>query len=154
MGSEMCIRDRSCQVINLVENHRQAEDKAYADLLNQVRLGEISDSNLLKLKERVREIDDPDIPENALYCVSLNAEVNQINEVKMEFLDGEIVESHARHYCSTLRNYRPRIDPRLGWVANTRYLNLLKMKVGARIMLIFNINKPCLLYTSPSPRDS
>ena len=40
-------------VVNLKTNHRQGDDKDYADLLNRVRIGEETEMDIEKLKTRV-----------------------------------------------------------------------------------------------------
>ena len=45
-------------VVILEENHRQGEDKSYADLLNRVRVGQLTDEDIKVLKGRVRKEDD------------------------------------------------------------------------------------------------
>ena len=44
-------------VVNLEENHRQGEDRNYADLLNRVRTGEWTDEDVKMLETRVRDED-------------------------------------------------------------------------------------------------
>ena len=44
---------RKFQCINLEINHRQGEDKSYADTLNRIRIGEQTEEDIQKLKERV-----------------------------------------------------------------------------------------------------
>ena len=134
---------QSCEVVNLVQNHRQAEDKEFGDMLNEIRFGRLTDANVAMLLERVREISDPDIPINALFCVSNNYEIQRVHDSRIQSLsdDVEIHESNARHFCADVRRFRPNINSRLGWVAQTRYMNTLRLWKGARVMLIYNINK-------------
>ena len=42
------------QYIDLKENHRQGEDKDWADMLNRIRVGKETESDISILKERVR----------------------------------------------------------------------------------------------------
>lgn len=44
-------------VVNLEENHRQGEDRSYAELLNRVRTGEWTDKDIKMLETRVRDED-------------------------------------------------------------------------------------------------
>ena len=44
---------RSFQVINLAENHRQGNDKTYADMLNKIRIGEQNPEDMALLKTRI-----------------------------------------------------------------------------------------------------
>ena len=49
------------ECINLEINHRQGEDKEYANMLNRIRIGEEADEDIRKLKERVRDENHVDI---------------------------------------------------------------------------------------------
>ena len=42
------------KVLNLEKNHRQGKDKAYADILNRIRVGKMTEEDVLFLKQRVR----------------------------------------------------------------------------------------------------
>ena len=48
-------------VVNLEENHRQGDDKSYADLLNRVRIGEHTDADLKILESQVRDKNDEEL---------------------------------------------------------------------------------------------
>ena len=43
------------------------------------------------------------------------------------------------------RSYKPKIEPNTGRVGDTQYVDELKIKIGARVMLIFNIDVSDLL---------
>ena len=45
---------QSFQVINLVENHRQEGDRDYANLLNRIRIGQVTQDDLDILRTRIR----------------------------------------------------------------------------------------------------
>ena len=49
------------KVINLVENHRQGEDKTYGDLLNRIRIGAHTEEDISLLETRMRPKDDPSL---------------------------------------------------------------------------------------------
>ena len=49
------------QCINLEINHRQGEDKEYANMLNRIRIGEEIAEDIRKLEERVRDENHVDI---------------------------------------------------------------------------------------------
>ena len=42
------------KVLNLEVNHRQGEDKSYAEMLNRIRVGKMNEEDIAKLKTRVR----------------------------------------------------------------------------------------------------
>ena len=68
-------------VVILEENHRQGEDKTYADLLNRVRTGKFTEEDINLLKTRVRDPKDPIVKKHsdALHVYSTNAKVNSRN---------------------------------------------------------------------------
>ena len=76
-------------VIILNKNHRQGDDKIYADLLNRAREGKMTNEDIELLQTRVRENNHPDIPRDALTVTCVNKKVNQINEDKASLLDSE-----------------------------------------------------------------
>jgi len=63
-------------VICLLKNHRQEEDKTYADLLNRVRTGDQTEEDLDLLRTRVRPEGHLDLEGDALIVTCLNKDVN------------------------------------------------------------------------------
>ena len=68
------------KVLNLEVNHIQGEDKPYADMLNRIRIGQITDEDIAKLQTRVRTKNQK-LAEVSLYifptklaCVRYNTE--------------------------------------------------------------------------------
>ena len=82
---------QSFKVINLEENHRQGDDREYADVLNRIRVGEQTEADITLLKTRVRQPSDSDIlqAKDALYISAKNKEVKKINDERMGKLSGE-----------------------------------------------------------------
>ena len=79
------------KVVNLKKNHRQGEDKKYADLLNRIRIGEQTSEDIAKLSTRIFKKGDKRIPKDALYISGTNAEVNKLNNLKLSKLEGKEV---------------------------------------------------------------
>ena len=133
---------QSFKIINLEENHRQGNDREYADVLNRIRIGEQTESDIELLRTRVRQPKDKDIleVENALYISATNKEVKKINDERMAKLDGDEFEAEAVHIHPTMKNYKPRIDKATGRIAKTGFVDKLKIKKGAKVMLIHNID--------------
>ena len=73
---------QSFQCINLEKNHRQGEDKDYAEMLNRIRVGEETIEDIQKLKDRVRDENHDDIikENDALYIFGTNKNVNKMNK--------------------------------------------------------------------------
>ena len=75
-------------VVVLKTNHRQGEDRVYADMLNRFRCGEFTEVDIEKLEERVRPLNHPDIPKDALVITCKNVTVNALNEEKLTKMEG------------------------------------------------------------------
>ena len=126
-------------VVMLRTNHRQGEDKAYADILNRLRVGVIQQEDMDCLSERVRPLNHPDIPDEALVITCKNEAVNKINERKLAKIDDQEFVSEAQVKTQTSRNINPITDAS-GAIRNTPLQKILKLKIGARIMLTHNID--------------
>ena len=130
---------KTFEVVHLLTNHRQGEDKQYADILNRIRSGEQTSSDCRLLQERVRPINHPDLPKDALYVTCLNKDVNTINEAKLDALEGVPHEIEADIRSSVQKNVKPKIGQD-GSIFNTPLQKVLKLKVGAKVMLTYNID--------------
>ena len=97
------------QCINLEINHRQGEDKDYADMLNRIRIGEETPKDIEKLKERVRKADHNDIKQNqdALFIFGTNSKVNAMNNKRLKALKGEEYTVEAITIHKTIKNFNP-----------------------------------------------
>ena len=126
-------------VVILKHNHRQGEDKEYADILNRLRIGEVTEEDVKILETRVRPLNHPDIPNHALVVTCRNAEVNQINEERLKLIDDKEYEMDSINRSSTQKQFKPRVEA-CGNIAGTPLQRSLKLKVGAKIMLTYNIN--------------
>ena len=127
------------KVILLTKNHRQGEDKEFADMLNRIRIGNILQEDIEKLKERVRPINHPDIPTDALVVTCKNQAVNEINQKKLDLIEEQEYQIEADVKTRTQKSLKIYTDAS-GAVRNTPLQKTLKLKVGARVMLTFNIN--------------
>ena len=135
---------RSFKVINLVKNHRQGKDKEYADLLNRVRLGEQTKGDIEILKSRIRTNGHADL-KDALFISAKVKPVARYNENALNRLPGKMYVSKATHIQAMTKSYKPKIDKTTGRIGDTQYVNELNLKIGSRVMLIFNIDVSDLL---------
>lgn len=125
------------QSVVLEKNHRQGEDKSYAELLGRLRFKEKDeelskeDSDLLNSR-----IVQPDDLESTIQIFGLNGMVNSVNESRLEFLTTKLFTIEARHLP---KSRSPTIQSS-GAIENTAFLQTLRLKVNARVMLIHNIN--------------
>ena len=126
-------------VIMLITNHRQGEDKVYADILNRMRVGDIQEDDIKMLQQRVRQTNHPDIPNEALVVSCKNVGVNKINENKLALIVGKEYSVQAITKTATKKAIKARTDAS-GAIRNTPLQHTLNLKTGARVMLTFNID--------------
>ena len=125
-------------VINLEENHRQENDKKYADLLNRMRIGNTSEEDMEVLRKRVRQRGHPDYENSDMYISCTRAEVRKLNEKCLKRIPEEEIILKATH-CQELREkFTPNVS-KDGVVGSTGYLDKLVVKIGCKIMIIENI---------------
>ena len=123
------------QVVELKINHRQGDDHDYADLLNRVRLGKHTENDIQILQSRVRN----QFPPDAIHLYGKNRNVYEYNEDKLTELQGVEYTIMAQNIHPARANYEPKISKE-GLVNDSPFLNKLKIKETARIMLIYNID--------------
>ena len=133
---------RSFKVINLVENHRQDNDKEYAELLNRVRVGDKRDEDMDMLKTRVRPAGHPDL-DGAMFISCTDAEVNKFNTLVLNSTSSELVTIEAINIHPTIKNFKAHVNSKgnVGTEKNeTPFKQTLELKVGAKVMLTYNID--------------
>ena len=97
---------RSFDVIHLTENHRQGNDKTYADLLNRVRVGKQTEEDLKLLKTRVRGKKCKDL-EGTLLIACKKVAVNEHNEKSLNNLNSKLHNIEAKHLSNLNKNFKP-----------------------------------------------
>ena len=126
--------------LTLEVNHRQGEDKPYAEMLNKIRMEEQTDDDLLPLMERVRDLGHPDLELADVWIAGKKMPCQRRNTECIERLPGEAIVIPASHANPVQKNYRPPINPKDGTVHDTGYPDKLSVKLGARLMIIDNVN--------------
>ena len=66
--------------------------------------------------------------------------MQKTNDAHLNSLEGELVIVQAKHHHATQANYKPYIQRKDGAVASTSFKDQLKMKIGAKLMIIHNID--------------
>ena len=123
-------------VVNLEENHRQGEDKAYGDLLNRVRIGLHTEADIDLLKTRVRPNTDPSL-DDGIHTYGTNAKVNARNNAKIGQMEGELFTIKAKNASRTVKKFKVN---NAGCIKNTPFQAKLELKIGAEVVLVHNIN--------------
>ena len=129
------------ECIILENNHRQGEDGHYANMLNRIRVGAETHADIKELKEKVRKESHPDIKreKDALYVFGTNLKANQMNNKRLKALKGEVTVISAICLHKTIKNFKPRVSPK-GTVGTTSFQKELRLKIGAKVMLIYNVD--------------
>ena len=124
------------QSIELEQNHRQGEDKEYAEVLNRIRfktkIESLSDNDLAVLNSRILS---PENEDQVLKIFGKNFSVNLENYRRLGKLAGHLYTINAIHLPKE-RNVKIKDD---GTIEDTAFLDKLELKVGARVMLIHNV---------------
>ena len=120
----------------LRENHRQGDGNAWANILNELRVGIVTDEAISVLQSRVT--DQPFFDESAMHVFYTNAEVFDHNMSMLDKLDSEEYQIPATKIHPQW--YKPEISRKDGTIDSTQYLDTLLVKVGARVSLSFNIS--------------
>ena len=58
---------------------------------------------------------------------------------------GKLYVSKAIHMQALSRNFKPKIQEKSGRIGDTMFIDILSLKIGARVMLIHNIDVSDLL---------
>ena len=125
-------------VILLKTNHRQGEDKVYADFLNRVRLGGMTEEDKELLRGRTFQREDKCIPKDALLVAPTNKVVNKYNAERLNELPGELVYFKAHVHSDTRGVFKPKLKN--GRIDGATLEYELNLKVGARVMLTANMD--------------
>ena len=127
------------EVVILKTNHRQGEDKEYADILNRIRVGEQTKEDIEVLNTRVFPRNSPEIPKDGLIITGTNEIVNRFNNQKLNELPGELFEFKAQVTSNTRGEFVPKLD-KGGQVTGTTLQYILNLKLGCKVMLTWNID--------------
>ena len=121
--------------IILKHNHRQGEGNAWANLLNRFREGICTDEDEACIKSR--KTNKKFLDDDCMHVFYLN-DVNKHNEAMLNKLFSPILTIKARQ--KTPKGFKPTIHKKKGTIAQTSFMETINIKIGARCMLIHNVN--------------
>ena len=127
---------KSCEPMILRHNHRQGKEKEWANTLNRIRVGNVTEEDKRILMSRLTK--DEMLQEYFLHLFFTNREVTEHNEKMLKKLLCRLYLIEAKQYLPGGR--KSLVDPKKGTIAKTEFLEVLKVKVGARCMLIINLD--------------
>ena len=136
---------RRFQSILLEQNHRQGNEKSFADTLNRIRTGSHNEEDIRKLQSRVRPDKHEDIKTASIYIGCKRKDVAHVNNRYLAKFPGNITLLQAKHHHATIKDFKPKINKEDNTVHNTGFVNLLMLKIGVKIMIIRNIDVPDML---------
>lgn len=124
----------------LIHNHRQGNGSKWVDTLNRIREGQVTEEDEEVLRSRI--IETPNLDLDSCHVFFTNAEVNSHNDKMLNCLTTELVEIPA---IQTLPKGYSSFTTVHGTIDSTNFLKTLLLKVGARVVLVFNISTTDLL---------
>ena len=122
--------------IVLQHNHRQGESGEWADTLNRIRVGEMTPDDIALLRSRIVP-EDEIVDENCVHIYYLNADVMKYNLEMLSKMPGDEVILPATFQGPP--GYNKTVTPH-GTIDQTQFMDKLSLKMGARVMLIANVN--------------
>merc|ERR1711894_338779 len=125
-------------VILLKTNHRQGKDRVYADFLNRVRLGCMTEDDKDLLRGRTFQREDECIPKDALLVAPTNKVVNKYNEQRLNELPGKLFYFKADVHSDAKGTFKPKLNN--GKIEGSTLQYEINLKVGARVMLTANMD--------------
>ena len=129
---------KNCKSVVLKVNHRQGEGNEWTLCLNRIRTADKltpEDAAVLETR-KIKNFPEKDFGD-ALHTFYTNEEVEEVNDIKLdELTDPQIIHEAV---IETSESYSPRIKS-YGVIDDTSFLKTLKVKVGARVMLIWNVS--------------
>ena len=127
------------KIVNLEENHRQGDDKTYADILNRIRVGDQTKKDIETLEKRVRPKNHPDLKDpDAIHLFGKNKPFHELNKKRIFKIPGEEFVIEAKTFHGTMKKFKPPVS-KTGAINNTPFQAKLVLKVRAKIMLTYNV---------------
>ena len=99
------------------------------------------------LKTRVRVKGHMDLKE-ALFISAKVLPVAKFNKKALERTPGKLYVCKATHIQAMTKSFKPQINGITGRISDTQYVDELNLKIGARVMLIYNVDVSDLLSQS------
>ena len=120
----------------LKHNHRQGEDKAWAETLNRIREGKMTEEDIEVIKSRW--IPDSLLKETATHIFYENKDVISHNTVMLKSLAGKLMELKATQALP--KGCKSKLTVNKGTIGDTDFQETLRFKIGARVMLTYNLD--------------
>ena len=129
----------SFEPVILRTNHRQGADFEFAEVLNRIRIREFTEKDIEFLQTRVVKGNDAKIPADRMYIFARNKEVNEMNEVILRKMTGELFQVDAIVHHSTMKGFEPMVK-NTGFIVDTSLMKKFSFKINSKVLLTYNIN--------------
>mgnify|MGYP001215842512 CR=1 FL=1 len=126
---------KSFTPIVLTKNHRQGDASVWADVLNRIREGIVTQDDEALLRTRLTTEDF--LEQDAMHVMYTNKEVKEHNEKMFNTLNTESITVNAIKLGP--KNY-PHFIQEHGVVGTTQMMDVLNLKIDARVRVTTNIN--------------
>ena len=133
-----------CEVVVLKTNFRQGEGNPWTELLNRVRIGEPTTEDIRLLASRKSSDLTKKEYEEATHVFFRNIDVQKHNNKMLKTLGTSLLEIEAKYEIPKGLKYTPSVND-WGIVGESNLSEIVQIKVGARVMLVYNVNIPDLL---------
>ena len=80
-----------------------------------------------------------EVPSDALVIYGKKRFVSAYNDKMLNQLDGNVEVIAAKHINPLQKNFHARVNSKTGEIADTQFLDILQVKIGAQVMLIHNV---------------
>ena len=135
----------NCQVVYLKTNFRQGEGNPWTELLNRARVGDSTKEDIEILKSRKPSLLDSETRLQAANLYFRNMDVKSHNKKLLKTLKSPQHNIAARYDIPKGSNFCPPIDENKGTIGSSNFSEIVQVKIGARVMLVYNIDIPDLL---------
>ena len=119
----------------LEHNHRQGKGGKWTETLNRIRIGAHTEDDIKILKQRMTK--ERFLDHNAEHVMYKNKAVKIHNDMMLASLKSEEIVIPA--IKAKVKGHIYKINPDTDNIDDTNFKNKLKLKIGARICLNFNI---------------
>ena len=132
------------EVVVLKTNFRQGEGDPWTELLNRVRIGKPTTEDIKLLASRKSSELTKDAYEKATHVFFRNIDVLTHNKKLLKTLGTSLLEIEAKYEIPKGLKYTPSVN-NYGIVGESNLSEIVQVKLGARVMLVYNVNIPDLL---------
>ena len=127
---------KSFEPMILTHNHRQGEEKEWAEALNEFRVGLVTEKGEALLKERQTTAEHLD--EDAMHIFYEIKHATKHNATILNGIKSPLVSIKAS--IAHPKGSYIKIDEKKGTIGSTQFQETLDIKIGSRVTLIFNVN--------------